>query len=92
MIFDIPASICVARATSRTSHEGGVHGTMARGIVNRMKRQLEVEGGYPLKSEGLQSILVSPAAFETLEVMFEHADNTGVDSKLKLANKKNLRK
>ena len=66
VIFDMPTSMCVARATSRTSHEGAVYGQMARGIVYRMKRQLDEEGGYPLKSEGLQSILVSPADSMTL--------------------------
>ena len=58
MVLDLPVELCAAQAMGRRDHEGGLQGPEARRVVLNMTGKLRKEG-YPTKSEGLRSVIVS---------------------------------
>lgn len=58
LVFQLPVDVCVARASQRLDHEGGVEGPGASRVVKMMHGQI-IKAGVPRLSEGLASVMVA---------------------------------
>jgi len=59
LVLALPRQVCIARASARTDHPGGVQGAGTARVVNTMANLLGKPGSMPQRSEGFSSISVA---------------------------------
>lgn len=78
VFINLPLSVCIARATSRQNHEGGVEGPRAEAVVkmNLRKQQL------PVFEEGFKRISVCRSDVQVADTLELYKNLTPIDSLL----------